>query len=243
MHKVAVEIHLGVGNPEHIEREQRHGIVGLHVRILGVVLADKITAMLCAVIAVFAMGAGLVEVEDVVIPGGMVLDMVHPHPGIEVVDRLHAAVFIAGRENQGREMLVDGARAHKAGGMGKHHGVVEAAVLGHHHPQVGVYVAYAGVSGVDVERELLVAVIVVDVGARGHGASYRHYPLLHHEPHLQQYLLRGILGIDPQQVVARYLELEIAVGQVYGVMHIMGRGQAREGIILDVGIVEAVKDL
>ena len=239
--QVAVDIYVHVGDRKHLQFEMNHGIVGLHVRIGSVVFAHKEAPVLGLVVAVGDAVARSGHVQHVVIVGVDVFHVGHPHARICELHRLHAAVFVAGGENQLRIMLEDGAVARHPQRMGDHDRIVGASVLADHHAQVVVDVADGVAVGINREIHLLVGAVEVDVGLGAHLAADVDHPFADHEAHLQESIVGVILRIDFQQVVAGDGETEVAVGQRDGIMDVVGGSGVGEFVVLHVGEVEPVE--
>ena len=125
------------------------------------------------------------------------------HAGVAEGGGLEAAVFVAGGKDKLGVVLVDGGRALDAQGSGERDGVVGAAVLLDADDEVAERRANAGAARVDGEGELLVAAVVVDVGAAGDCASDVGSLLGDDETALQERPV-GAVGLVPypEQVVA-----------------------------------------
>ncbi len=93
--------------------------------------------------------------------------------------------------------------------------------MAHRNFKVGVEIAYVAVAHINVEAQLLVAGVIVDVGARCGLCADIYGIFRDHKTRLQHNLLRVVLGVDLQQIVARQAELEIFVGKGYVVVHVV----------------------
>ncbi len=106
--------------------------------------------------------------------------------------------------------------------MGYNRGVVDTAVLRHNHPQVVEGIAHGIAHEVELDINLLVGVVVVDIGSGTDLSPHLHSPFRHHEAHLQNDFIGVILGVDTQQIISRQGEAEIGIGKRERIVHIVG---------------------
>ena len=120
---------------------------------------------------------------------------------------------------------------------------IGALVLGDAQFQVVIHILHTVVSRVHLYRELLVAVVVVDIGARCHLYGHFHLIFTHHESGLQHHIIGVFLAIHAHQIVARNERLHLLIGEGELIVHELRQSSARELIVFDVGIIESIDKL
>ncbi len=151
----------------------------------------------------------------------------------------HSAIFVAGLENQRAQMFVDGGLAGSAERLAHHHLVVEASVLTDVDHQVVENILDVGVGGVDGYRNLLMGVVIVDIGDRKYIAAYQSGGLAYHEPGLQENGVGIVLAVNLKEIIARNGELHVGIRKHDVIMDIVGEGHPRIVPVVDVPEIEA----
>lgn len=156
------------------------------------------------------------------------------HAGIGGGCGLETAVFVSGLEDKRGLMLIDAylGRGH-AQRLAQGHFRIVAAVLLNHYGYVVERVGDIGALGVDLDRQLLVRVVVVDIGYARQPGRYAGALLRHHEAALEPCVVGVVLGIYTQQVVARYAWRHLLVGYCEPIVDIVHGRDLGEGVIVD----------
>ena len=167
----------------------------------------------------------------------------HTHSEIVGSHGFDAAVFVSGSEHELLHVVeYSHIPIHHHRGRKSHFGI-GALVLGDAQLQVAIHVVHAVVAGINLYRELLVAVVVVDIGARRYLNGHLHLIFTHHESGLQHHIIGVFLAIHAHQIVARNERLHLLIGEGELIVHELRQSSARELIVFDVGIIESIDKL
>ena len=156
------------------------------------------------------------------------------------VHRLNAAVLVASLKDETCLVVVGHMVVRHHHGGGEHGHVVAARVLGDDCGEFAVGVGNHARAVEHVHGELLVRVVVVHVGARGHLAAHVHRVLAHHEACREQHGVGVVLLIDAKHIVATFCQLEILVGNREIVVEIVCKRGFALLVVVDVGLVKSL---
>ena len=217
-----------------------HHVIGLDSALAaGLGVADGEASVLCLVKEVLKIVAGLIGEQRGMIDGIEIAYGLDTHIHMVGEDCLETAELVAGREDEVTVVVIGdmvGPGHHR---MGNRHGVVLARVLADNADELVVWVTNLIRLVFHIEAHLLIAVVILDIGARRHLGKDAHHALANRKTCLEQDIIGVVLLIYREQIVATNQELHVFIGQRELVVVIVDKGRPAGRIVINIDIIEA----